>query len=365
MKNPSFWEKDTFYEPCDLIVIGAGIVGLSSALFFQWQHPETRVIVLERGSIPEGASTRNAGFACFGSATEILSDLEKETEENVKWRISRRYHGLQLLRKTLGDQPIGYNPCGGYELFIDSTTFKKSAQSLTMFNDWFWELTGERYVYRPTKLNNRDVIYNRLEGALHPGKMMQELINKVQAAGVDIKWNSNVAKTENSGKIHLDSGFTLTGNQILIACNGFSDKLANEIGIQPARGFVMVSEPWEQNPWKGVFHYDRGFIYFRNIGRRLLLGGGRNAAIDEEQTAQFGMNESVKQYLLEFAARELGFPDELNFEVQWSGIMGFTDTKTPVIKRLDGHRIIAAGLSGMGIAIGMNVARRAVELVEG
>jgi glycine/D-amino acid oxidase-like deaminating enzyme len=125
----------------------------------------------------------------------------------------------------------------------------------------------------------------------------------------------------------------------------------------------MVSEPWTDIPWKGTFNYDRGYIYFRNVGNRLLLGGGRNEAVEEESVDQFGSNPVIKKYLRRFARETLQMPKEINFEHQWSGIMGFTPTKTPVIKRLDEHRVVAAGLSGMGIAIGMDVGKQAAGLL--
>jgi glycine/D-amino acid oxidase-like deaminating enzyme len=363
MKNLSFWEKEILDQAFDLIVIGAGIVGLSSAYFYKRQHPNDRVLVLEKGAIPEGASTRNAGFACFGSVTELMADMQKDTEGNIKKRILRRYKGLQLLRETLGDQPIGYKHCGGYEIFSNLESFKEAESYIPVLNDWFLELTAEKEAFEPMALNGHHAIHSRLEGALHPGKMMQALIHKVQSSGVEIKWNSQVMETESSGKVQLKNGRILESGQILIACNGFAGELVGEIEIKPGRGLVLVSEPWPDNPWKGIFHYDRGFVYFRNIGTRLLLGGGRNRAAEEEQTDRFGTNGEVKKYLLEFAADQLDFANHLSFEHEWSGIMGFTPTKNPMVERLDQIRVIAGGLSGMGIAIGMDVARRAVEII--
>jgi glycine/D-amino acid oxidase-like deaminating enzyme len=55
---------------------GSGFAGLWSALFLKKKHPEAKVTLLDRGLIPTGASTRNAGFACFGSLTELVHDAE-------------------------------------------------------------------------------------------------------------------------------------------------------------------------------------------------------------------------------------------------------------------------------------------------
>jgi len=363
MKNASFWEQDTFNHSFDLIIIGAGIVGLSSALFFKHRNPDARVIVLDKGSIPEGASTRNAGFLCVGSITEHVADMEKETPENIKKRLQRRYRGMQLLRETLGDQAIDYQNCGGYELFTEQKNFGKATNQLARFNKWMKDITGKKDVYQAERLNGYNVIYNRLEGAIHPGKMMQALIAKTQAAGVHIRWNTNVKKIKKSGVLLSENDSSISGDQVLVASNGFTRRLIKNITIKPGRGLVMVSEPWPGMPWVGIFHYDRGYVYFRNAGDRLLLGGGRNIAMEEETKDQFGINPGIKDYLTNFARQKLTLPEGISFEYEWSGIMGFTPTKTPILQRINDHCVVAAGLSGMGIAIGMDVAQTAVGLL--
>ena len=77
------------------------------------------VLILEKGFLPQGASTKNAGFACFGSPTEILDDLKNLNEKEVVSLIKSRWDGLKLLRKNIGDKNIGYKCHGGYELFFD------------------------------------------------------------------------------------------------------------------------------------------------------------------------------------------------------------------------------------------------------
>jgi len=67
----SYWEQESF-SFYDHIVAGAGIVGLNVAIALKEQYPNARVLVLERSLLPTGASTRNAGFACMGSPTELL-----------------------------------------------------------------------------------------------------------------------------------------------------------------------------------------------------------------------------------------------------------------------------------------------------
>lgn len=363
MNESSYWEQDSFLKPYDLIVVGAGIVGLSSALFYKRKHPEARVAVLERGFLPQGASTRNAGFACVGSMGEHLADLETESEENIKKRIQRRYYGLELLKQTLGEEPIEYEACGGYEFFRSREEFERVSSQINRFNGWMDELLDEDDVYCSGELHGYPVIKNRLEGALHPGKMMQQLVQLVYKEGVEIRWNSPVNKVTEDGSVSLKNGPDLHADKILYAANGFVHKLLPDIEIKPARGLVLVTNELDNLTWKGIFHHDRGYIYFRNINNRLLIGGARNLDITHEETDQFGVNRMIKNYLINFISDVLNLPEEWTINHEWSGIMGFTPTKTPIIQQLDKRRYVAAGLSGMGIAIGMNVGTTAAELL--
>ena len=87
-------------------------------------------MVLEKGLLPNGASTKNAGFGCFGSLSEIIDDLETHTEEEVFNLVQKRWEGLQLLRENLGDANIGFRQYGGYELFSNKDSlFDKCAEN--------------------------------------------------------------------------------------------------------------------------------------------------------------------------------------------------------------------------------------------
>ena len=118
--NLSYWEYKTWLSNVDFTVVGSGIVGLSTALALASRFPKAKILVLEKGILPQGASTKNAGFACFGSISEILSDMEHHSDREVQALVQNRYDGIQLLRKNLGDSGIDFQQLGGHELFMDS-----------------------------------------------------------------------------------------------------------------------------------------------------------------------------------------------------------------------------------------------------
>ncbi|NNE29825.1 MAG: FAD-binding oxidoreductase, partial [Saprospiraceae bacterium] len=117
----SYWEQKSFLFQRDLIVVGAGIVGLSAAYFYKQNFPTHSVAVIDRELIPKGASSRNAGFACFGSVTELVDDEANMSQDEMLALVEKRWKGLNLLRSLLGDQNIDYQNRGGFEVFREST----------------------------------------------------------------------------------------------------------------------------------------------------------------------------------------------------------------------------------------------------
>ena len=61
----SFWEQQQWFSNIDYTIVGSGIVGLFCALNLRELYPKAKILVLERDSLPNGASTKKAGFACF------------------------------------------------------------------------------------------------------------------------------------------------------------------------------------------------------------------------------------------------------------------------------------------------------------
>jgi len=114
----SFWEKDALLS-YDIIIVGGGIIGMSVAASLAERWPKKSILIFERSLVPAGASTRNAGFACFGSLTEVLSDIDTIGQDGARFLLENRWKGLQITRKRLRDQNIGFEELGGFEV-IDS-----------------------------------------------------------------------------------------------------------------------------------------------------------------------------------------------------------------------------------------------------
>ena len=99
---------------------------------------------------------------------------------------------------------------------------------------------------------------------------------------------------ENGNTIVLSTNqpFNLVTRQLLVCTNAFAKNLLPDLDIVPSRGQVLLTSPIERLMVKGTFHSDEGFYYFRNLGNKILLGGARNKALDEESTTDDQYNRS-------------------------------------------------------------------------
>lgn len=361
--NLSYWEIKTWLTNIDFTVIGSGIVGLSCAINLKQQHPKAKIVVLEKGYMPEGASTKNAGFACFGSLSELLSDLKQNSEEEVAKLVKQRVDGLQLLREALGDKQIGYMQHGGYELFLetDEKLLEECIGKENDVNELLFPIFGD-YVFR-MKANtfgfkdiHRKLSFNKYEAQLDTGKMMNALINKAQQLGVKILNNVTVKEYQEkaSSVVINTTQFSFNTKKLFIATNGFAADLINE-DIKPARAQVIVTKPIENLGIKGTFHLDQGYYYFRNIDNRILFGGGRNLDFKTEETTAFGETEIVQNKLEELLKAVILPNTEFEIEHRWSGIMGVGAQKKPIVKQLSNNVYCGIRLGGMGVAIGSKI----------
>ena len=143
--------------------------------------------------ILSGASSRNAGFACFGSFTELLSDEKNLGENEMLELVEKRFKGLEKIGKKFSRAQINYENLGGFELvspeqFPDLDILRTKIDEL---NNQLKAITGKQKTFQ---LNDSRIkafglggtyhlIENKLEGQLHSGKLIEALLQLVHTMG--------------------------------------------------------------------------------------------------------------------------------------------------------------------------------------
>jgi len=369
----SYWEKRTFFQEIDFLVVGAGIVGYSTAIHLRALHPGAKIVLLEKGYLPSGASSKNAGFACFGSATELIDDLQHTAAHAVWSTVAKRWEGLRYLKQLIGESALELEVHGSWDLITadqDHHTAEVREQ-LQLLNEEVFKITGERNVYTEDsglkdkfgfdKLSTS--FYNRLEGQINTGKMIRRFYQLAVAQNIDVLFGIHVINYEahmNSVTIATSIG-DIQANNLLICVNGFAQALIQE-DVQPARAQVIVTEAIPDLRIKGTFHYDKGYYYFRNIDNRILLGGGRNLDFSGETTTALGTTETIMSALENLLETVILPGRKTLIEHRWAGIMGVGKTKAPIIKKIEPNVGVGVRMGGMGVAIGSVVGKELAEM---
>jgi len=369
--NLSYWEKETYINHTDLLVVGAGIVGLSTSIHYKERFPSKKVTIVERGYLPTGASSKNAGFACIGSPSELLADLKTSTEDDVFATVKKRWDGLNYLRQLLGDSAIHFEELGSYELFSsnEKEKFESCLANLSFLNQKLAPITHLAKTFEQddsicTKNGFNGftrAIRHAAEGQLNTGKMIAALVHLAQEKGVIIL-NGIEALAIQDQSLETNYG-TLQYKQVAICTNGFAKQLLPAEDVNPARAQIIITKPIENLSLKGIYHFDEGFYYFRNIENRVLFGGGRNMNFAAEQTMHLENTAEITDHLTDILRNQILPTTKVEIDYAWAGTMGVGLKKSPLIKAIQPHVYCGVRLGGMGVAIGTLVGKELAEMI--
>ena len=372
----SFWEKETFGQ-YDYAIAGSGLTGLTAALVLKERHPAARVAVFERGLLPSGASTKNAGFACFGSLTELLADLRTQTPDAVRTLVYQRLEGLRQLRQRLGDAEIDYRRYGGYELLTEEQLplLDKIGEINELLSPIFkGEYLKEANDHLPGMGFSQQVkalVRCPHEGQIDTGKMMQVLLQRARQADIELYTGCKLtAFSESKSGVALElttagaaKAMTIYTGKLGICTNAFAAELLPQLQVTPGRGQIIITAPLGDVPFQGTFHAEEGFYYFRNVGQRILLGGGRHLAIEAETTTELSTTSTIQSELERYLHEVVAPGLNCKVEHRWAGIMGFAESKQPIVEEVAPNVAVGVKLGGMGVALGSLVGEQVAELM--
>lgn len=214
------------------------------------------------------------------------------------------------------------------------------------------------------------VVSMRGEGQLNTGKLVRALEAHCNSIGVMIRGGVEVLEingVSDNFKVQVKDEqrgvLELSARQVVVATNAFAKSLTDE-EVVPGRGQVLITEPIKNLKFKGNLHIDEGFYYLRNVGNRIMIGGGRNMAMEDETTTEFGLNETIQAAIEKVMHEVVDMPEQTPIAMRWSGVMAFGKTKAPIVRRLEDGKILAVKMSGMGIALSAQVGELVTDLIE-
>jgi glycine/D-amino acid oxidase-like deaminating enzyme len=355
----SFWEIKGWLTGLDAVVLGAGLVGINAALRLKERHPSWRIVVLDRSTFG-GASKRNAGFACFGSPSELLDDWKTLGAEATIDLVRMRWDGLLALRTAWGDRALGYRPCGAVEAFTDSVLMESCQAMLPELNDALEGIVGgAAFQHSPSAWGMHGlagVIHSPFEGDLDTAQLGHVLNRALHDASIPTFSGLDVELLEPT-----DSGWAVCTNhgviptpRVLVATNAWAGDLL-KVDVKPVSNRVVVSQPLPSLSLKHTVHHDKGYVYAREVDGRLLIGGGRHWACDSE--------EERMEFLVSWAQTHIQGAERMEVAHHWEGQLGIGEVRVPVVQQIEPGLFAGVRLGGMGVAIGTLTGRQLADLV--
>lgn len=369
--NLSYWESKILIGEPDFIIIGAGITGMITALEIKSLRPHSKILLLDRGYTAGGASTRNAGFACFGSLSELCEDEQTMGVDKVIELVSMRIEGLKRLMTWCEPHAIEYRMEGSHELFLESHRELADAvlPKLQLWNSLLSPvLNGTAFeMTAPEKLPGNGImhaLFNPHEGSINTGRLIQDLQRKLAESGCSFLTGIKVThwhERDNYAEVSTEIGKIRCGI-LLFATNGFTRHLLPELEVYPARNQVLVTSVIPKLSWKGTYHLDRGYFYFRELDGRILIGGGRHLAGSSENSDIPNTTQDVLKRL-EILLRNHILPGiDFKIEMQWAGILGIGPNREVIVQKTGERSACAVRLGGMGVALGSLMGKKLAEI---
>jgi glycine/D-amino acid oxidase-like deaminating enzyme len=344
----------------DVVVVGAGLTGLSAARTLARRGRS--VLVLDARAPGEGASSRNGGMIGGGhrlSIDAMTAQFGRDTALGLlrEAHVDSRQYALDLMAEDGID--CDYAQTGRFRGLWTASEYDGAArglerlQALVEIEAWMVPKADQR-AEAGTDIYAGGTVFAQ-HGGLNPAKWVAGLLAAAQRAGATVAGHTPVTgiAAEGAGHRVTTPRGTVRCGAVLAATNGYTDAALPEARrrIVPIPSYIMATDPLPPETMTALFPKGRmvaesreRHCYYRPSpdGRRIVFGG--RAALFQAPD-WFALDEL--RSLMEKIFPDLG---DVGISHVWSGRTGFTFSTLPHVGQVDGiwH---AMGYSGSGNAM--------------
>ena len=347
MPTTSYWLEDdrsavprgTRVDTPDVIVVGGGVTGCSCALTLAQRG--IRVQLREARKIAGGASGRNGGFALRGAAMPYDVARDVYGREPARRLMALTERTLDRLEALAGD---AFRRVGSLRLAFGSAERDALRREHDALREDGFAVKWLDELPPPLDRLYAGALLHPPDGVLHPARWVRRLAAHAVEAGADVRVGSPVELS------------ALDADAVVVATDGFTATLLPELAdvVVPTRGQVLVTEPVTPLRYARPHYARDGYDYWhQRPDGRLVIGGSRDAAFEEERTGVEATTPVVQDRIEALAAELLDVRPRITH--RWAGIWGTTPDQLPLVGPVAGRdRVwIAAGYSGHGNVPGL------------
>ena len=368
----SYWRQALSTFECDVLVIGAGICGLSAAVHLQRRG--LKVCVVERHVIGAGASSRNAGFLMRGAAENYAAAIREYGRDKARliWRWTEE--NLAGLRSEGVESLPNYQRVPSCLLALgEEERAELEASQRLLHEDGFnvqWLQAGPTTRTLDSAWSTGKPLAGLLnpdDAACNPVEVLHHLASKLHRPVMDRQEVIRL-ESDDSGVITHASSVTIKARYALLCTNAYLPLLAPSSThlVKPRRGQMLAIRA-AGRVLKYSYYANHGYEYFRQAADgTIVVGGGRKQHAETEVGYEDVTTPALQSDLEAFAASILGMEREsLSIISRWSGTMGFSPDGLPLIGPLPnwpGNRVwFCGGFTGHGMSMAYRCALSCVE----
>lgn len=376
--STSYWLDRTYKttkKNYDVVIVGAGISGLSTAYWLNQEDPSLKIAIVEKNRLAFGASGRNAGFVTCGSVEHFNRLISKhgKAEAVEIWKFAET--NLNLLQQHIIQDhanDIEFVKRGAYSLAAQDNEFtelKNVAQTMK-------ELDIPVEIYSSSEIEKNVGATNFVggikyldDGEVNPVLLLELMQKKIKADLFEMTEAYRYEETSEGTRILKTDQGDFECSMIIYCLNGYSSSIhpyfSDKIYATRAQILMMEKVPaFMDGPCYANFYLD----YFRQMPNgALLIGGFRQIEKETEVGYSDHVTEPIQNALHHFVKTHLPVLTDKKVTHRWGGVMGFSRDGQPMIGSLpeDNQVYFAAGYTGHGMGLAFHTGKCLTDMIFG
>lgn len=385
--SPRIWHEPTLFEPnqsywarsqprpnppltenisVDVVVLGGGFTGLSSAYYIRGISPSKRVAVLEAKGCGNGASGRNGAMVLTMTEDRYMQlsgdpAVDKRiydlTAQNIMalWKLSAAT-GIDCELETNGALEV----LSTAEEVRAAEKYVQAARSVGISVE-FW--SKQQVTSAIGTGRYQGALFDPNGGHIHPMKLVQVWKAAAESRGAEIYENVVVASIEEGREhlVHTIGGLTVKAKSLVLATNAFTSRLGYfRNSIVPVHEYVAMTPPLSKQQLAEIgwqtrvpFNDCRTEVIYLGLTRdnRIHIGGGRPSYFFNNGLCDV---DDARPHYAQLRRELVGlYPglEDMEFEATWEGVVDWSLNESPSVGRTGRYNNIFYGLgySGHGV----------------
>jgi glycine/D-amino acid oxidase-like deaminating enzyme len=363
----NFWvkvaalENEKLNEPlrgkhkADIVIIGGGYTGLSSAYNLARTFPEKKIVLLEGACCGYGASGRNGGFL---EVTSLVDEAQMDNRDAFQQSIDVSFYGLKQVKELMSEHGVDCDYEENGNLVIAFT--EKQAQYLEKNYKYYKEIGLD-----PTLLQGKELeaeiksprtimgLKHSHGGFINPAKLARGMKPVIETLGVEVRERTPVLRVD-FGKIHrveTELG-EIEAPAVVIGTNAYSHKIAVfKNRVFPLCAYVIATEPLSKSQQESIGWQNRQglgdvrplFNYMVPTKDGRIVIGGSDYRVYPNDGLTTGNNKSVVQKIKDDLFATFPQLEGLRIDHAWGGPIGHSIDFVPLVGVMGPYKNIYYG----------------------